>query len=73
VCVGGGEPLAYCICGFECRRVRLSLSLSLSLSSVCYALLDRGICDELITHQEEPYVLCVCVCVCVVECDLKQQ
>ena len=32
-----------------------------------------GLCDELITHSEESYrlCLCACVCVCLIVCDLE--
>ena len=39
------------------------VSLSLSLSRVCYTLLGRGLCDVLITHQEDSYLLYVRLCV----------
>jgi len=52
------------------RMLRLWLQISLTAWMLacceCFVLSGRGLCDELITRQEESYRLW-----CVVECDLE--
>jgi hypothetical protein len=61
--VHSGLPTPVAVWSLRLRFLRPGFRILLR-ACMLFSCVGNGLCDELITHAEEPHRVCVCVCVC---------